>query len=184
MPVVGRAADNPFLGWLVIRIDVINEQTRVPVDADRLRAALHSIVTAHGKHRGTISLAVVDDPTIHELNRRYLEHDYPTDVLSFAFDDDEDTIEGEIIVSGDTAATTAGEYGWAAEDEMLLYVIHGGLHLVGFDDKSPADAARMRAQESMHLASFGVRSRTAQVAVESVPSRVTEPRLLAEGRPS
>ena len=63
---------------------------------------------------------------IHELNRRYLNHDWPTDVLSFTLDDDDDGLAGEIIVSADTATVAAERYGWKMADEILLYVIHGG----------------------------------------------------------
>ena len=52
-------------------------------------------------------MAVVNDPVIHELNRRFLEHDYPTDVLSFALERDGDLLEGEVVVSADTARRTA-----------------------------------------------------------------------------
>ncbi len=108
-------------------------------------------------------MAAVDDRTIHQLNRRYLDHDYPTDVLSFVLEEGPGTVEGEIIVSGDTAAASAPGYGWPAQDELLLYVIHGMLHLVGYDDKSPADAARMRQAEARLPGA--VRPRTACGAV-------------------
>ena len=105
-----------------------------------------------------ISLAVVDDETIHELNRRHLDHDWPTDVLSFVLEDDGDHLEGEVIISADTAAAAADELGCSAADEQLLYVIHGMLHLVGYDDKSDADAQEMRAAEARYLQQFGVES--------------------------
>jgi probable rRNA maturation factor len=94
---------------------------------------------------------VVDDPKIHELNREFLEHDWPTDVLSFALDDRDDHLDGEIVLSADTAAVAAQEHGTTAADEQLLYVIHGMLHLIGYDDLSPADAERMRSAEQHYL---------------------------------
>ena len=138
-----------------MHIDITNEQSRVPVDERRLRAAIAAVVETEAGRRGAISLAVVDDATIQELNRRYLDHDYPTDVLSFVFDRGSEVIDGEIIVSGDTAAESSERFGWSAEDELLLYVIHGALHLVGYDDESPGDAAHMRKQEARYLALFG-----------------------------
>ena len=83
-----------------------------------------------------LSLAVVDDPTIHELNRRHLNHDWPTDVLSFVLEERDGHLEGEVILSADTAAAAATEVGWPAAAEQLLYVIHGMLHLVGYRDKT------------------------------------------------
>ena len=61
-----------------------------------------------------------------------------------------------VIVSADTAASESTRYGWPAEHELLLYVIHGVLHLVGYDDKSEATTARMRQAESEQLAKFGL----------------------------
>jgi probable rRNA maturation factor len=172
--------DNVSLRHLVTNIEITNEQCRVPVDERRLRAAIAAVVGADAR-RGAISLAVVDDATIHALNRRYLDHDYPTDVLSFALGDDPQSLDGEIIVSADAATATAERYGWSAEDELLLYVIHGALHLVGFDDKSPADVATMREQEALHLASFGLRPRWQETSVGARQSRAMRPQLLGEG---
>ncbi len=143
----------------MIPIEVTNEQSRVPIDEPSLRAAVSAVLAdAFPVHpvRGSVSIAVVDDPTIHDLNRRFLGHDYPTDVLSFLLEESGNLIEGEIIVSADTAETAAARYGWPAENELLLYVIHGALHLVGYDDQSPEDAALMRTQEAKYLAKFGL----------------------------
>src|SRR4029450_4248528 len=85
------------------------------------------------------SSAVGDEKTIHELNRRHLDHDWPTDVLSFVLEDDGEHLEGEVLLSADTAATAADELGNSAAEEQLLYVIHGMLHLVGYNDKDDAD---------------------------------------------
>jgi probable rRNA maturation factor len=102
-----------------------------------------------------VSVAIVDDPTIHRLNRQFLEHDYPTDVLSFALAEPP-RVEGEIIASIDTARREAAEAGWAPEDELLLYAVHGALHLVGYRDKTSAEAAVMRTAERSVLARLGV----------------------------
>ncbi len=113
-----------------------NQQSRHPVDEAQLIEAATAVLQDSAFSSAAISLAVVDDATIHELNRRYLDHDWPTDVLSFVLEDDGDHLEGEVILSADTAAAAAAEVGWPAADEQLLYVIHGMLHLVGYDDKS------------------------------------------------
>ena len=67
----------------------------------------------------------MDDRTIQQLNRQYLDHDEPTDVLSFLLEREAERLEGEIVVSRDTAACSAPAYGWTPADELLLYVIHG-----------------------------------------------------------
>ena len=124
-----------------------------------LGEAVRSILAEAGVVEAQISLAVVDNPTIHVLNRKYLDHDYPTDVLSFVLERTEDWLEGEVIVSADTAVATAGQYGWTPEEELLLYVIHGTLHLVGYDDGTDTDRAEMRSREAACLARFGLKPR-------------------------
>jgi probable rRNA maturation factor len=138
-----------------IRVAVANEQAAHAVDEAQLVAAVEAIVRDSEFNSAEISVAVVDDSTMHELNRQYLEHDYPTDVLSFALDAAGEHLAGEIILSADTAATCAAEQGWPAAAEQLLYVIHGALHLVGYRDKRPAEVEQMRAAEQRYLKLFG-----------------------------
>jgi probable rRNA maturation factor len=140
----------------LIQIELCNEQDVLAVDESRLRQAVEFVLRRAGVERAVISLAVIDDPAMHRLNRRYLDHDEPTDVLSFVLEEGESYVEGEIVASAETAAATAAKLGWAAEDELLLYVIHGALHLVGYDDLDPEARAEMRAQERLCLSEFGL----------------------------
>jgi probable rRNA maturation factor len=140
----------------MIEIQIANEQHTLAVDEDRLRSAVRMIMEDEAIETGSISIAVVGDSAIHSVNRRYLEHDYPTDVLSFVLERDRAEIEGEIIASADTAVANAQKFGWSAQDELLLYVIHGTLHLLGYDDHSDDDRAKMRARERHYLARFGL----------------------------
>jgi probable rRNA maturation factor len=154
-----RPATSPFdkppaeLGAVVVSL--VNEQSKHPIDEDRLVEAVKAVLLDSPFVSASISLAVVDDATMHQLNRQYLNHDYPTDVLSFVLENDDAHLEGEVIISADTAATSADEFGWPAAAEQLLYVIHGTLHLVGHGDKSPDEIQRMRAAEEKYLRQFG-----------------------------
>jgi probable rRNA maturation factor len=139
----------------LLDISCANLQSR-PIDESRLINALRTVLSTAGATRGEISLTIVDNARIHELNRQHLAHDYPTDVLSFLLDRDDDRLDGEIIVSADYAAEEAKRYGWPMEDELLLYVVHGALHLVGYDDTIPDAAAEMRRQERAILGMFGL----------------------------
>ena len=143
----------------MIQIEFRNEQQSMAIDESRLRRAIELVLGRAGIEQAEISLAIIDDPSMHELNRRYLDHDEPTDVLSFVLEADEGRLEGEIIVSADTAARTAPGFAWPAEDELLLYVIHGALHLAGYDDLNPEAKAEMRRQERGCLAEFGLSPR-------------------------
>lgn len=139
---------------LVVEIDIAHRRGKL--DSKRLRAAVQAVLAGEGIGRANISLAVVDDPTIHELNRRYLGHDEPTDVISFLLDRTDGIVDGQIVVSADTAAATAKRFGWSSASELLLYVVHGTLHLVGFDDQTPQAKRMMRARERRYLAPFGL----------------------------
>jgi len=143
-------------GREVMTIEVANRQARLSVDEGRLVRAVEMILDEAGITEGQVSVAVVDDPTIHRLNREYLEHDYATDVLSFELERAGERLEAEVVVSADTAHETASRFGWAPADELLLYVIHGTLHLVGSNDQTPDERARMQARERVYLARFGL----------------------------
>jgi probable rRNA maturation factor len=140
----------------MLRVEISNMQTSVDFDGARMRQVAEAILRDAGVRDARLSLAVVDDGTIHELNRRFLKHDYPTDVLSFLLERDGDRLEGEVIVSADTAKRVSAEYDWPAADELLLYVIHGTLHLVGHNDTSTSDRAVMRGEERRYLVQFGL----------------------------
>ena len=152
----------------MIEIDLNNQQTRHAIDSDRLIDAARRVLHGQGVQQGTLSIAVVEDATIHELNRRYLQHDYPTDVLSFLLDASPGQVVGEVVVSADTAAERCGSYGWTVQDELLLYVVHGVLHLVGFDDGTAAQRAAMRARERFYLGELGLTPRYDDADTEDV----------------
>lgn len=135
----------------------LTNQTATPVDAEQIERAIRWALADSVYDQASVSVAIVDDDAIHELNRQFLAHDYPTDVLSFTLEDDPPRLEGEVVVSVDTARRNAEEAGWTAADELLLYVIHGALHLAGYLDKSPEDCAEMRAAEAAVLDRLRVR---------------------------
>lgn len=138
-----------------IRISVAYEaESNLP--AARIETAVRAAVIDLDYDSIEVSVAIVDDATIHELNRQYLDHDYPTDVLSFTLADDGSSLIGEIVVSVDTAAACAVDAGWSTNDELLLYLVHGALHLAGYHDKQPHDAREMRRQEARVLRAMGV----------------------------
>lgn len=117
-----------------------------------------------GHRRLPVSLVLCDDDTIHELNLRYLGHDYPTDVLSFPFgaetmqpdknslpSEPEWQMLGEIIISVETAERNAKRYRQTLESELLRLAIHGTLHLLGYDDGTPHQRRLMRRKERIYL---------------------------------
>lgn len=163
----------------VILVEVNNAQTKLPIDETRLIAAVRSVLTGEGIAQAHVSLAIVDAATMHELNRRHLSHDYPTDVLSFLLGQSDNQLEGEIIVSADEAALNAPKFHWSPEAELTLYVIHGALHLCGHDDLNEQAADVMRARECHWLVANGFAPPT-EVRRASVP---TSAHAASEARP-
>src|SRR5687768_15820642 len=104
-------------------IEIADEQQAHAIDQGRLKVAVGRILADAGIRSAEISIAIVTDSQMHALNREYLSHDYPTDVLSFVLELDaaEKSLDGEIIASADYAAKEAVRYGWTTDDEVLLY---------------------------------------------------------------
>jgi probable rRNA maturation factor len=80
-------------------------------------------------------------------------------VISFALEESKSVVHGQIVVSVDTAARAADQFGWTREDELLLYAIHGALHLAGYEDSTAASRREMRRREQLYLAKFGLKPR-------------------------
>ena len=152
---VGGSGRSTFIMPQDFEISVANQQSRHPVDEEQLCGAVRAVLRDSKFTSASISVAVVDDAAIQELNRRFLNHDWPTDVLSFVLDEQNDHLDGEVIISADTAATAAAEAAWPAAAEQSLYVIHGTLHLVGYRDKTLTEARKMRAAEAKYLRQIG-----------------------------
>lgn len=159
------------------QIAVSNSQKAVRLTRPRLIRIARGTLAAEKVTRAEISIAIVDDPQIHEVNRQYLQHDYPTDVISFLLEVDEPVkakrsrgaaskrasprgagkvLSGEIIISAETAARDARRFGWRAGDEVCLYLVHGLLHLCGYDDLTPDERRIMRTREAAVLAEWGL----------------------------
>lgn len=99
-----------------------------------------------GYRHGTIGVVCVSDGVLRRMNRRYLRHDCTTDVLSFPLGEG-DAVEGELYVSLDRARVQARRFGVSPSHELVRLVVHGTLHLIGYDDGTAADRARMRKRE-------------------------------------
>ncbi len=128
-----------------------------PADRPLLAAIARRVLEAEGISCAEVSIALVDDPTIHAVNRDHLAHDWPTDVISFVLSEGaDDRLAGELIVSFETAARMAERDGVGVWTELVLYVIHGLLHLCGHDDLTEEGAAAMRRREGELLRAEGL----------------------------
>jgi probable rRNA maturation factor len=139
------------------KISIATPQEIVAVDRGRMRDIVRTVLECEDVVDYEISLAFVDNATIHVLNKRYLDHDEPTDVLSFPLSDPSaKKLAGELVLGVEVAKERAEELGHAIDVELALYVIHGLLHLCGYDDKSPTTERAMRERERHYLNTFGL----------------------------
>lgn len=133
-----------------VPISIVDQQVRIPLEPARLRSLTEHVLRSEGRTGEGLELVFVDDVTISELHQRFMGDPTPTDVITFPSGDEPRSSEdggpsalGEIVVSTDTAARQATEHGTSVEYETLLYVTHGILHLLGYDDLEEADSEIM-----------------------------------------
>lgn len=100
-----------------------------------------------------VSLAInfISSEQIREINVKYLKHDYETDVITFNYTGSNSALDGEIFISPEEAALNAKRYKKAFDDELRRLLIHAFLHLLGIDDKTPAEKRKMRNLETKLL---------------------------------
>jgi probable rRNA maturation factor len=139
------------------KISIASPQEAVPIDRGRMREVVRAVLEGEGVGDADISLAFVDNPTIHRLNKQYLGHDEPTDVLGFPLcEPNSRKLSGELVLGAEVAQAQAAAHGHDVQAELALYVIHGLLHLCGHDDHDPAGAREMRQRERHYLARLGL----------------------------
>ncbi len=125
------------------RCHVNSLQRRVRVPAAKVRRLAARILRGR-----SVSIAFVTNAAIRRLNRKYLGHDRATDVLAFPLGTD---LLGEVVISAEVAVAEAQKRGIPVEEELLRYVAHGLLHLLGYDDRRPRDRARMWARQEREV---------------------------------
>ncbi|MEE9415330.1 MAG: rRNA maturation RNase YbeY, partial [Acidimicrobiales bacterium] len=134
---------------------VLDEQSEHAVDRDRFAALAENCLVDRDVHDGELNLIFVDIPTMTGLNLEHMREPGPTDVLSFPIDAGEgaETVEtgpvllGDIVICPDVAARQANERAVSFDDEVALLVVHGVLHILGYDHADPVDASEMQGAE-------------------------------------
>lgn len=113
-------------------------------------AWIKAVAQTYGKKVGEVGYMFVNDEKILEINNEYLGHDYYTDVITFDYDED-DVVNGDIVISLDTVRTNAELFDKAYEDELYRVIIHGILHLCGLNDKGLGEREIMEKAENKAL---------------------------------
>lgn len=139
-----------------ITIEIVNRQKRVAIDRRLIRRVARAVLAGEGIDSAEMSIAFVDDVESARVNQEFLRHAGPTDVITFPLGDS--PLAGELVIGAEVAARVANERGHSTAAELALYVIHGLLHLTGYDDKRVVARRRMRVREAHHLAALGLPS--------------------------
>ncbi|MEM8679790.1 MAG: rRNA maturation RNase YbeY [Planctomycetota bacterium] len=137
-------------------VQISNRQSAYPIDNDLIDAAVSETLRLEQIEEAEISVGILNDAQIRPINREFLDHDWATDAISFTFDDDPSKLAGEVLVSAETAARVSTQVGWPMMHELILYVIHGTLHLTGHDDQQASARQQMRNCEAVVLARLGI----------------------------
>jgi rRNA maturation RNase YbeY len=111
---------------------------------------LQTVIAREGKKTGTLSYIFVSDTQILQLNRQFLNHNYYTDIITFD-EVESDTISGEMYISIDTVRTNAEIYQTTFDNELYRVMVHGVLHLCGYNDKTEQEQVLMREMEDKSL---------------------------------
>ena len=130
-----------------MRISIQNRQKRILLNLRKVRRATQRILTELGLLDAELSLLLVDDARIQDLNRRYLNRDKPTNVLAFPMREGEFStlhphLLGDLVISAETAKRQSNRFGLDKMEMVILLMIHGVLHLIGYEHEGTKKEAR------------------------------------------
>ena len=132
-------------------IEYMTEGVAMPeLDYDRISAWIKDVAASHGYEVGNLTYCFCNDEYILETNRKFLQHDYYTDIITFDYTHRK-RVNGDMVISLDTVASNALDLGVSYDSELLRVIIHGVLHLCGINDKGPGEREIMEAAENQAL---------------------------------
>ena len=132
-------------------VSVENGIDPAAADIARIERLATAVLSSERVTWSEVGIILAGHDRVRELNRMFLNHDIDTDVLSFLVDETDAGLEGEVYVDVETAAERHEEFGATLQEEIERYVIHGLLHLAGYDDDTPEGKARMAELETKYL---------------------------------
>jgi len=137
-----------------VKVEIANLQKHYKIKDNKIKQVVKEVL---GKKSSSakLSFAFVDNNEIKRLNKKYFDSDDVTDVIAFPLNNHNNSLNGEIVVSVETAVDTAIKEDVDVEGEIVLYVVHGLLHLLGYSDVNREDAIIMHEKESKILKALG-----------------------------
>jgi len=139
---------------ILMKIQIENKQTKIKIDRRKIRSTVRTILNIMDCANKELCISFVDDKTIQQLNKNYLQRDKSTNVLSFSMQEGQygninPNILGDIIISAETAQRDAEIGNLSLSEEIVFLIIHGLLHLLGFnhENTTKAQTTKMRMKE-------------------------------------
>ena len=144
---------NNFEADIYEAIEFHSEETDFKLDnEDLLKSWIYSTLIYESKELSNINIIFCSDGYLHRMNVEYLNHDTLTDVITFPYSDPKETeIEGDIFISIDRVSENAQKFSVSLNTELYRVIIHGVLHLIGYQDKTPAKKKIMTSKEDEYL---------------------------------
>ena len=147
-----------------MEIGIFNEtDENLDKDINKLHSLLEDFCKREGLNNTEFNIIIVNEDKIHEINKTYRGIDRPTDVISFALEDDDTVISpkdirilGDIYICLDKVHSQSKEYGHSFEREFTFLAIHGLLHLLGYDHMNEKDEEKMFSKQEEVLSYYGI----------------------------
>ncbi len=122
-----------------------------PIPQDHIHTLIGAVTQDHNVSEGNIQIVFTTDEALAEMKLKYFGADAYTDIIAFNLNEEDEALEGELYISAERAKENAAEFGETHLDELRRLVIHGVLHLLGYDDQTDEDRAAMRELENQFL---------------------------------
>ncbi len=139
----------------MITVAVTNVSGRRLLSSAEFRRITASVCRKEKVRNAEFSFVVLGSREIRSINRKFLRHDYVTDVITFPLD--QRRVQAEIYINGEIIERQANEHGVTRRNEMIRLVVHGTLHALGYDDTTPAMAKKMTIRQERYVAALSVK---------------------------
>jgi len=136
-------------------INISNRQRFLKVSPKKVRAIVQAVILNEGETCDEVSIHFLNTKTMCQMHADFFDDPSPTDCMSFPLDDKSSSdyrVLGDVVVCPETAVTYAKTHQTDHYQELTLYIVHGLLHLMGYDDIRETDRKKMRAAEKRHMA--------------------------------
>ena len=139
----------------MIEINISEDCDRLPkFYSERIKICINTILIDHKMENGFIHFVIVNDDLLHKMKKKYFNMDVFTDVMTFNLEDESENLDGEIYISWDRILENAKKLEIIPNDEFKRIIIHGVLHLIGYDDQTDKDKSKMTELENLYMSKY------------------------------